>query len=184
MSHFFYRSHKPCHKTEGAPLNTCETILDDVGELACRSCNNASEGTFVFLAVSLLFTLVALGFTSHRVLEGGNTLYATASAGTFAFLSFVCSLIGKVLGFEQNFALEDAIGSHACSLEAHACSLEAHACSLEAHACSLEASMRVINRMPLECPLPLTVRTFYDVTTLKACFDSMTSQHLRHALVL
>jgi hypothetical protein len=47
---------------------------------------------------------------------------------------------------EQEFAHEDTIGSHACSLE---------------------ASKRVTNSIPLECPLPLSVRTFYDVTTLK-----------------
>jgi hypothetical protein len=56
-------------------------------------------------------------------------------------------IIGTALVFEQNFALEDAIGSHTCSLE---------------------ASKRVTNRIFLECPLPLTVHTFYDVTTLKA----------------
>jgi hypothetical protein len=33
--------------------------------------------------------------------------------------------------------------------------------------CSLEASKRVTNSMTLDCPLPLTVRTFYAVTTLK-----------------
>jgi hypothetical protein len=47
---------------------------------------------------------------------------------------------------EINFAFEDAIGFHACSLE---------------------ACMRVTNSISLVCPLPLTVRTFYDVSTPK-----------------
>ena len=51
---------------------------------------------------------------------------------------------GAVIGIEEKtIALEDAIGSHACSLE---------------------ASMRVTNSIPLECPLPHNVCTFYDVT--------------------
>jgi hypothetical protein len=49
--------------------------------------------------------------------------------------------------FRQKFTLEDAIGSHACSLE---------------------ASMRVINGNPLGCPHPLTVTTVnYVAATLK-----------------
>jgi hypothetical protein len=52
-----------------------------------------------------------------------------------------------MLGFEQDFALEDAIGSHACSLE---------------------ASMRVTNGMPLELSLFLPVDNNVNcVTTLK-----------------
>jgi glutathionyl-hydroquinone reductase len=43
---------------------------------------------------------------------------------------------GTVRVFRQRFALEDAIGSHACSLE---------------------ASNRVTNAIPLGCPLPLTI---------------------------
>ena len=54
-----------------------------------------------------------------------------------------------VLGFESNFALEDAVGSHACSLE---------------------ASMRVTKDIPLGCPLPLTFVTVHHVATLKALF--------------
>jgi hypothetical protein len=56
-----------------------------------------------------------------------------------------------VHGFEQDFALEDTIGSHACSLE---------------------ASMNVTNIIPLGCPPPLTVLlSIYDVTTQKASFN-------------
>jgi hypothetical protein len=62
---------------------------------------------------------------------------------------------GMVLDFELNFALEDAVGSHTCSLE---------------------VSKRVTNRIPLGwCPLLLTARTFYDVTTLKAATTRTTS---------
>jgi hypothetical protein len=50
--------------------------------------------------------------------------------------------------FRQNFTLEDAIGSHACSLE---------------------ASRRVTNGIPLGCPLFLLVHTVNCVATLKAC---------------
>jgi hypothetical protein len=49
--------------------------------------------------------------------------------------------------FRQKFTLEDAIGSHACSLE---------------------ASMRVTNAIPLGCSLLLPVGTAYHVQTLKA----------------
>jgi hypothetical protein len=51
------------------------------------------------------------------------------------------------LVFRGGFAFEDAIGFQACSHE---------------------ASKRVANSMPLECSPPLTIRTFYDVTTPKA----------------
>ena len=53
-----------------------------------------------------------------------------------------------VLVLEHNFALEAAIGSHACWLA---------------------ASTRVTNIMPLARPLPLTVGTVNNATTLKAC---------------
>jgi hypothetical protein len=53
---------------------------------------------------------------------------------------------GTVRVFRQKYTLEDAIGSHACSLE---------------------ANMRVTNVIPLGCPLPLTVTTVNDVATLK-----------------
>jgi hypothetical protein len=48
--------------------------------------------------------------------------------------------------FRQKFTLEDAIGSHACSLE---------------------ANIRVTNSIPLGCQLPLTVATMNSVQTLK-----------------
>jgi hypothetical protein len=51
-----------------------------------------------------------------------------------------------VYGFEQKCALEDAIGSHACSLE---------------------ASMRVAHSMPFRCSLRLPVGTVNSVQTLK-----------------
>jgi hypothetical protein len=62
---------------------------------------------------------------------------------------------GTVLGFERNVALEDAIGSHACSLEAikrvtNVIPLED---TIGSHACSLEAIKRVTNSIPLESPL-------------------------------
>jgi hypothetical protein len=49
--------------------------------------------------------------------------------------------------FRQKFALEDAIGSHACSLE---------------------ASERVTNDIPLGCSLLLPIDTINSVATLKA----------------
>jgi hypothetical protein len=52
-----------------------------------------------------------------------------------------------VLVFRQQITPEDAIGFHACSLE---------------------ASMHVTNGIPLGCPLPLTVTTVNSVQTLKA----------------
>jgi hypothetical protein len=48
--------------------------------------------------------------------------------------------------FCNRFTLEDAIGSHACSLE---------------------ASMRVTNDIPLGCPLPLTITTANSIQILK-----------------
>jgi hypothetical protein len=54
---------------------------------------------------------------------------------------------GTVRVFRQKFALEDAIGSHACLLE---------------------ANMRVIDGIPLGCPLLLPVGTVNCVQTLKA----------------
>jgi hypothetical protein len=50
--------------------------------------------------------------------------------------------------FRQGFALEDAIGSHACSLE---------------------ANVRVTNGIPLGSLLLLPVGTVYCAQTLKAC---------------
>ena len=52
--------------------------------------------------------------------------------------------------FRQNFTLEDAIGSHACSLV---------------------ASRRVANGIPLGCPLLLPVHTVNCVQTLKVQGD-------------
>jgi hypothetical protein len=56
---------------------------------------------------------------------------------------------GRVRVFRQKFALEDAIGSHACSL---------HTCREQACA----------NSIPLGCPLFLPVHTVNCVQTLKA----------------
>jgi hypothetical protein len=58
--------------------------------------------------------------------------------------------------FRQKFTLEDAIGSHACSLE---------------------ASRRVTNDIPLGCPLFLPVHTVNCVQTLKV-FQSVYVQRL------
>jgi hypothetical protein len=54
---------------------------------------------------------------------------------------------GTVRGFRQKFTLDDAIGSHACSLE---------------------ANMRVPNGIPMGCPLLLPVGTVNCAQTLKA----------------
>jgi hypothetical protein len=54
--------------------------------------------------------------------------------------------IGTLSGFGLDFALENAIGSHACSLE---------------------ASKRVTNGIPLGRPRPLTVTTVNSATTVK-----------------
>jgi hypothetical protein len=61
---------------------------------------------------------------------------------------------GMVLVFEQDFALEDAIGSHACSLE---------------------ATMRVSNGIPLGSPLLLPVATMNYAQTLKVMNHPMVS---------
>jgi hypothetical protein len=53
---------------------------------------------------------------------------------------------GTVCDFRQKFALDDAVGSHACSLE---------------------ANMRVTHDIPLGCPLLLPVSTVNFVQTLK-----------------
>jgi hypothetical protein len=60
--------------------------------------------------------------------------------------------------FRQEFALEDAIGSHACSFE---------------------ASMHVTNGIPLGCPLPLTFATVNSVQTLKATLDMLIEVFLK-----
>jgi hypothetical protein len=57
---------------------------------------------------------------------------------------------GAVHVSQEESPLEDAIGSHACSL-----------------ACSLEASMHVTTHLPFERPLHLTVPIVNYVTTLK-----------------
>jgi hypothetical protein len=84
--------------------------------------------------------------TSHHITERG--LYdpkgisppkASGCDGAECNLAYRCG--ARFL--EQNVALEAAIGSHACSLEA-----------LEA----LEANKRVTNSMPLGLPLPLSYR--------------------------
>jgi hypothetical protein len=59
----------------------------------------------------------------------------------------VCHSVGMVRVFRQKFTLEDAIGSHACSLE---------------------ANTRVTNGIPLGCSLLLPVGTVNCVQTLKA----------------
>jgi hypothetical protein len=55
--------------------------------------------------------------------------------------------IGTVRDFRHEFALDDAV---------------------ESHTCSLQANMRVTNSIPLGCQLPLTVSTINCVETLKA----------------
>jgi hypothetical protein len=57
-------------------------------------------------------------------LNGLKALNAIATnAGKDGLEGFAAALTfaGKVLFFERQFALEDVIGSHACSLEALAC---------------------------------------------------------------
>jgi hypothetical protein len=58
----------------------------------------------------------------------------------------IADAIRTVRVFRQKFALEDAIGSHTCSLE---------------------ANMRVTNGIHLGCPLLLPVGTVNSVQTLK-----------------
>jgi hypothetical protein len=77
----------------------------------------------------------------------------TMDAGTIVSTGFVLqsdSTNVLVLVFEPKNALSrmPLVGSHAFA--------------------PLEASRRMTNSIPLGCPLPLTVRTFYDVTTPKA----------------
>jgi hypothetical protein len=69
--------------------------------------------------------------------------------------------VGPVRVFRQTFALEDAIGSYACSLEANIC--------------SLEANMRVTNGIPLGSSLLLPVCTVNFVQTLKVPAQVATS---------
>jgi hypothetical protein len=57
--------------------------------------------------------------------------------------SFVLTIDGTVRVFRQKFTLEDAIGSHACSLVFRA----------------VQASRRVTNAIPLGCPLFVPVHT-------------------------
>ena len=61
-----------------------------------------------------------------------------------------CRTVGTVLVSKQEVALEDAIGSHACSLEALS-----------------SPCTRVANAIPLGCPLPLTVTTVKSFQTRK-----------------
>jgi hypothetical protein len=68
-----------------------------------------------------------------------------------------------VPSFQLNFALEDAIGSHAHAIGSHA-----HAIGSHAHACSLEASQRVTNGIPLGGPLYYIVTLQIRSHTLKA----------------
>jgi uncharacterized membrane protein YgcG len=67
---------------------------------------------------------------------------------------------GTVLFFRQKFTLEDAIGSHACSLE---------------------ANMRVTKGIPLGWPLFLPVDTVNCVQTLKAQTNPMKKWDASHA---
>jgi hypothetical protein len=52
--------------------------------------------------------------------------------------------------------------------------------AIGSHACSLQASKRVTNSIPLGCPLPLTVRTFCDVTPPKVCLPRVAVRAWRH----
>jgi hypothetical protein len=67
---------------------------------------------------------------------------------SFNSLSGVGALHGTVRVFRQESTLEDAIGSHACSLEANLC---------------------MTNGIPLGCPLFLPVHTVNCVQILKVC---------------
>jgi hypothetical protein len=69
------------------------------------------------------------------------------SAQEVAAITDLSKTGGTVRAFRQKFTIEDAIGSHACSLE---------------------ASTRVTNGSPLGYPPPLTVTTVNSVKTLKA----------------
>jgi glucose/arabinose dehydrogenase len=80
--------------------------------------------------------------------HSGRTIFVVAEYETVG--------MGAVHIFRQKFALEDAIGSHACSLE---------------------ASMRVTNGIPLGCSLLLSVHTVNCVQTLKVRLD-MAKRHL------
>jgi hypothetical protein len=69
--------------------------------------------------------------------------------------------------FRQKFTLEDAIGSHACSLEAN-----------------IEANTRVTNGIPLGSSLLLPVDTVNCVQTLKACGAVLLRLHNITSLIM
>ena len=85
---------------------------------------------------------------SHGSLPA-NTLnhVATLKATENAMVTYEQDWLCTVPNFRRDSALEDAIGSHACSLE---------------------ANMRVTNGIPLGCPQHLTVATVNSDQTLKA----------------
>jgi hypothetical protein len=90
--------------------------------------------------------------------------YSTSPDGPWKRMPITCTTVlghlGTVCVFEQDFALEDAIGSHACSLE---------------------ANMRVTKGIPLGSPLLLPfVTTVNCVETAKALAPSTT----RHQCVV
>jgi hypothetical protein len=112
------------------------------------------QGQQLYMAVQANILLNNTGFS--LLIDGGSGSFASSSdsdafaPGSWDTHTFQLPMqsVGPVPVFRQNFALEDAIGSHTCSLE---------------------ANMRVTNGIPLGSPLPLIVIAIINhVETLKA----------------
>ena len=123
--------------------------------------SHPTEGTMILMIGFLGFNGGSVGRMTERhdaataALVLVNTVVSAAGGGLasmiinrffVAFWSIQLSCNGAVRVFRQNVALEDAIGSHTCSLE---------------------ANMRVTNGIPLGSPLLLPAGTVTSVQTLK-----------------
>jgi ankyrin repeat protein len=121
--------------------------------------NNHGETALIIASVQGQIGVVCALIEAKANLEAytkkkQSALWLAAEAGHLDVVEALCinganvnHVAGTVHVFRQKFALEDAIGSHACSLE---------------------ANMRVTNGIPLGGPLLLPVDTVNCVQTLKA----------------
>jgi hypothetical protein len=122
----------------GRPLHLTGTTVNSVQTLK-------GEPLFETELANLTITLMQTAAEMNARVRVQDLTLIDRSGGGKLYPHIVSS--GTVRVFRQKFTLEDAIGSHACSLE---------------------ASRRVTNGIPLGCPRFLPVHTVNCVQTLKA----------------
>jgi hypothetical protein len=124
------------------------TLEDAIGSHACSLEANMRVANGIPLGCALLLPVDTVNSVQTRkVLASYSEFFAAASAIFWMHRDWE-SDSGTVRVFRQRLTLEDAVGSHACSLE---------------------ASMHATNGIPLGWPLFLLVHTVNCVQTLKVC---------------